>query len=48
MSGKPVTAGIQRSSDELHVDESRQGDNETACTACDRGAGPDQFRTGLP
>ena len=28
VSGKPVTAGTQRSSDELHVDESRQGDNE--------------------
>ena len=26
VSGKPVTAGTQRSSDELH--ESRQGDNE--------------------
>ena len=43
-SGKPVTAGTQRSSDELHVDESRQDDNErrmTACTACNRGAGPE-------
>ena len=28
MSGKPVTAGTQRLSDELHVDESHQGDNE--------------------
>ena len=28
MSGKPVTGGTQRSSDELHVDETRQGDNE--------------------
>ena len=28
VSGKPVTAGTQRSTDELNVDESRQGDNE--------------------
>ena len=28
VSGKPVTAGTQRSSEEPHVDESRQGDNE--------------------
>ena len=28
VSGKPVTAGTQRSPDELNVDESRQGDNE--------------------
>ena len=28
MSGRPVTAGTQRSSDQLHVDESHQGDNE--------------------
>ena len=28
LSGKPVTGGTQRSSDELHVDETRQGDNE--------------------
>ena len=28
LSGKPVTAGTQRSSEEPHVDESRQGDNE--------------------
>ena len=31
LSGKPVTAGTQRSSEEPHVDESRQGDNERAC-----------------
>ena len=28
VSEKPVTAGTQRSSEEPHVDESRQGDNE--------------------
>ena len=28
LSWKPVTAGTQRSSEEPHVDESRQGDNE--------------------
>ena len=28
LSGKPVTAGTQRSSEEPHVDESLQGDNE--------------------
>ena len=28
MSGKLVTAGAQRSSEEPRVDESRQGDNE--------------------
>ena len=37
LSGKPVTAGTQRSYEEPHVDESRdsrQGDNERCLHAC--------------